>query len=82
MNPRLIGFSTLVTAGLGLLMGLALALITPNHYVGQPYQHLYVKFSLTGAMLGAAVGAGQEVVRELKARQDLDQAKTSFFHKH
>ncbi len=80
LNIKQISFATVVTAVVGLLMGLALAEIGDQRYVSSPYRDLPVKLALAGAALGAAVGAGQETVRELNQHQAEDQAKASFFH--
>lgn len=80
LNIKQISFTTVVTAVVGLLMGLALAEIGDQRYVSSPYRDLPVKLALAGAALGAAVGAGQETVRELNQHQAEDQAKASFFH--
>jgi len=80
LNIRRISFATVVTAAVGLIIGLALAEISDQRYTSSPYRYLPVKLALAGAALGAAVGAGQEMVRELKQHQEEDQAKASFFH--
>lgn len=82
MNARQISFSALVTAVIGLVIGLALAAISEQPYLSSAYRHFPLKLALSGAALGAAIGAGQEVVRELKQHQEEDQAKASFFHQH
>ncbi|MEB3250861.1 MAG: hypothetical protein VKO01_01825 [Cyanobacteriota bacterium] len=82
MNGKRISFSALVTAVIGLVIGLALAAIAGQRYVSSAYRDLPLKLALSGAALGAAIGAGQEVVRELKQHQEEDQAKASFFHQH
>ncbi|HIK46746.1 MAG TPA: hypothetical protein IGR64_18010 [Leptolyngbyaceae cyanobacterium M65_K2018_010] len=69
MNIKVIVFSSILTALCGAVLGLGVAEISKNQYVSRHYQDLSVKFALVGAVLGAAVGAGQEAVRELKVNQ-------------
>ncbi len=82
MNTKQISFSALVTALIGTVIGLALAEILGQRYLSFSYRHLPRKLALAGAAFGTAIGAGQEVVRELKQHQEEDQAKVSFFHQH
>ncbi len=82
MNSKQISFSALITALIGIAIALALAEIIGQRYLSFSHRHLSTKLALAGAVFGAAIGAGQEVVRELKQHQEEDQAKVGFFHQH
>lgn len=76
MNIKLVLFSSLITACLGAVLGIGIAEISENPHISRHYQGLHLKFALGGAALGAAVGAGQESVREAKIKQG--SARSSF----
>ncbi|MGF1567893.1 MAG: hypothetical protein ACFCVD_07455 [Nodosilinea sp.] len=78
MNGKLIGFSGLVTALLGAMLGLGVAEICEYDYQSGFYRNLRAKFVIGGALIGVAVGAGQETVRELKKFQDQDLPSSTF----
>ncbi|NJL44883.1 MAG: hypothetical protein HC922_02280 [Leptolyngbyaceae cyanobacterium SM2_3_12] len=82
MNSKVVIFSGLVTALVGVIIGLGAAEISQNEYVSRHYDNLPLKFALVGAGVGAIAGAGQEAVREIKAQQDKEQGGGSFLSHH
>lgn len=82
MNPKRILFSSLLTALAGAIVGVGIAEICGNPYISRHYQNLHLKFALVGSIVGAAVGAGQESVRELHISQTQAPATTSFLPRH
>ncbi|OWY67096.1 hypothetical protein B7486_33090 [cyanobacterium TDX16] len=75
MKLRLIIFSGIVTALVGVVVSLAATKIGQRNfnqlqYESQSYQNLHKKYALIGASLGFLVGAGQECLRELKTARD------------
>ena len=73
MNIKLIIFSGIMTALVGAVIGLAATKIGQRNfnqleYEGQYYKGLHEKYVLIGVDLGFAVRAGQECIRELKAK--------------
>lgn len=75
MNIRLIVFSGVMTALIGVVIGLAAAKIGQRDfnqlkYSSQYYKDLQNKYALIGAGVGFAVGIGQACVRELKAHRE------------
>ncbi len=85
MNIKLIIFSGFLTAGVGWVLGLAVARIgqpdmTKYRYNTEFYQRLYKQYSTVGAGIGLSAGIAQEIVRQLKQKRDLkelnDEAKS------
>jgi Holliday junction resolvasome RuvABC endonuclease subunit len=70
MKGKLIVFCSIVSALMGAVIGLAVAEVSPQDYESSLYANLHVKLALLGAGVGAAAGAGQEVVRQLKEEQE------------
>jgi hypothetical protein len=70
MNHKVIGFCSLVSGLLGIVIGLSVAEMSRNEFESSLYRNLHLKLAVVGACAGALVGAGQEAVRELKSQRD------------
>jgi hypothetical protein len=69
MNIRLIIFSGIVTAIVGMVLGVAITEIAgQGYYIKSPS-----RYGTIGASIGLVVGASQEAVRQLKARAEAEQ---------
>ncbi|MGQ4645806.1 hypothetical protein [Lyngbya aestuarii] len=68
MNINLIVFSGLVSCTVGLMVGIGLAEINRGDSNPQAASH----YAAIGAVAGLAIGAGQEILRELKQQEDTD----------
>lgn len=77
MNRKLILFSALLTALVGAVIGLAAARMHHGRFASSLYQDLGRKYAIVGVTAGLLVGAGQEVVRQLKEQRDAEEAKIS-----
>lgn len=77
MNVKLIIFSSLVTAGIGAVLGVATSEIATPKYESQLYKDLKDKYALIGTGLGLAVGAGQETLRQVKKAKDKEPSRYS-----
>ncbi len=77
MNRKLILFSALFTALIGIVLGLAAARMHPNRFASSLYQNLDRKYMVVGATAGLLVGAGQEAIRQLKHQRDAEEAKST-----
>ena len=75
MNTKLIVFSSLVTASIGAVIGLAASEIATPRQESQFYKDLKDHYALIGAGLGLAVGAGQETLRQ-SVKKDKDREPT------
>ena len=71
MNHKIIAFSSLVSALIGIVVGIGAAEISQNQFESQVYSNLHWKFALAGAGFGSLAGAAPEIVRELKNQQQL-----------
>ncbi|MFP4007477.1 MAG: hypothetical protein ACLFV6_05630 [Spirulinaceae cyanobacterium] len=69
MNFRLIVFSGVVTAIVGLVMGVAIAQMTHRSY--NPKSP--ARYAVLGSSMGLGIGAAQEALRQLKARAEAEQ---------
>jgi uncharacterized membrane protein YgaE (UPF0421/DUF939 family) len=70
MNAKLIAFSGIVTAFLGVGIGFAAAQLFPCPYTSQIYKDLEQKYAIIGAVTGLLIGSSQEMIRELKQERD------------
>lgn len=75
MNIRLILFSAIVTAAVGVGLGLVTAEVAGPKFVSQAYRHMDTKYAILGGGLGLIVGGSQEAVRQLKKQRDLEEAE-------
>lgn len=73
MNNKLIFLSAIITAIVGAVLGIASAEMSNNRYQSRLYQNIHAKFALVGGVAGFIIGAGQESVRQLKVKRDLDE---------
>lgn len=73
MNQRKIWFAGVVTAALGVGIGLVLAKIVESPYSSKNYQNLEQTYMLICGTGGLIVGTTQEALRQLQARQDLEE---------
>lgn len=75
MNQRKIWFAGLVTAVLGVGIGLVLAKIAETPYSSKNYQNLeqiYMTICGTGGLI---VGTTQEALRQLQTQRDIEEAQ-------
>ena len=70
MNIRLIAASGFFVALVGSVVGFAAAQISQNEFESKIYQNLEAKFAIAGAVVGVAMGASLESIRQLKEQQD------------
>ncbi|MGB7445244.1 MAG: hypothetical protein WA919_29585 [Coleofasciculaceae cyanobacterium] len=68
MNINRIIFSAVVTGIVGLILGISLAEI--NRGDRNPQAHS--QYGTIGAIMGLAVGAGQEALREIKKQKETE----------
>ena len=73
MNQRKIWFAGVVTAALGVGIGLVLAKIIESPYSSKNYQNLEQTYMLICGTGGLIVGTTQEALRQLQTRQDLEE---------
>jgi hypothetical protein len=74
MNNNRIIFSGIVTAVVGVGLGLVMVQLFPTPYRGEMYQNLDHKYGLIGGVAGLLFGASQEAVRQLKRQCDQEEA--------
>ena len=77
MNNKRIIFSSIVTAAVGVGLGLVIVQLCPTPYTGEIYQNLKQRYGLIGGVAGLLVGASQEAVRQLKKQRDQEEAEAS-----
>ena len=70
MNQRKIWFAGVVTAALGVGIGLVLAKIVETPYTSENYQNLEQTYMLICGIGGLIVGTTQEALRQLQAKRD------------
>ena len=70
MNQRKIWFAGVVTAALGVGIGLVLAKIVETPYTSENYQNLEQTYMLICGIGGLIVGTTQEALRQLQAQRD------------
>ena len=70
MNQRKIWFAGVVTAVLGVGIGLVLAKIVETPYTSENYQNLEQTYMLICGIGGLIVGTTQEALRQLQAQRD------------
>jgi hypothetical protein len=70
MNYRLLFFAGIVTAGIGIVLGIILAALLPTPYTAKLYQHQRTWFAIIGGIAGFIVGISQEGIRQMKEKQD------------
>ncbi|BCL39529.1 hypothetical protein NSMS1_59760 [Nostoc sp. MS1] len=73
MNPKLIAFSGIVTAFLGVGIGFIIAYLLPSPYTSPMYKDLAQKYAIIGGISGLLIGSSQEMVRELKEERDMEE---------
>ncbi|MGJ3245037.1 MAG: hypothetical protein ACFE0I_03060 [Elainellaceae cyanobacterium] len=74
MNVRLVIFSGIVTAIVGTVLGIGVAEIAEPQYESPIYQNVEQKYAIAGAVIGFAVGIGQECVRQIKHQQQEEES--------
>lgn len=77
MNNKRIIFSGIVTAVVGVGLGLVMVQLFPTPYKGEIYQNLDRKYGLIGGVVGLVFGASQEAVRQLKRQCEREEALTA-----
>ena len=75
MNQRKIWFAGVVTAALGVGIGLVLAKIVESPYTSKNYQNLQQTYMLICGTGGLIVGTTQEALRQLQAQRDREEAE-------
>ena len=75
MNQRKIWFAGVVTAALGVGIGLVLAKIVKTPYTSKNYQNLEQTYMLICGTGGLIVGTTQEALRQLQVQRDLEEAE-------
>ena len=75
MNQRKIWFAGVVTAALGVGIGLVLAKIAESPYSSKNYQNLEQTYMLICGTGGLIVGTTQEALRQLQVQRDLEEAE-------
>ena len=70
MNQRKIWFAGVVTAALGVGIGLVLAKIVESPYTSKNYENLEQTYMLICGTGGLVVGTTQEALRQLQAQRD------------
>ena len=75
MNQRKIWFAGIVTAALGVGIGLVLAKIVETPYSSKNYQNLEQTYMLICGTGGLIVGTTQEALRQLQVQRDEEEAK-------
>jgi uncharacterized protein YacL len=73
MNHRKIWFSGLVTAAVGVGIGLVLAKIVSSPFNSRPYRHLARTYMAVCGTGGLLVGASQEALRQLQEKRDREE---------
>ncbi|MBW4695736.1 MAG: hypothetical protein KME27_28640 [Lyngbya sp. HA4199-MV5] len=74
MNTRRILFSSVVTSGIGVGLGLVMLSLAPCPYASDLYRNLKRDYLILGGVIGLLFGAGQETVRQLKRQCDEEDA--------
>lgn len=74
MNTKRIIFSGIVTAMIGVGLGLVMLQLAPCPYTGKPYQNLKRTYTVIGGLAGLMFGASQEAIRQLKKQRDQEEA--------
>ena len=75
MNQRKIWFAGVVTAAIGVGIGLVLAKIVESPYSSKNYQNLEQTYMLICGTGGLIVGTTQEALRQLQVQRDLEEAE-------
>lgn len=73
MNQRKIWFSGIVTAAIGVGIGVVLAKIVETPFTSQQYQRLERIYMLVCGTGGLIVGTTQEALRQLQEQRDLEE---------
>lgn len=73
MNQRRIWFSGLVTAAVGVGIGLVAAKIVQSPFTSSPYRHLERTYMVVFGSGGLLIGASQEALRQLKQKRDQEE---------
>ncbi len=75
MNQRKIWFAGLVTAVIGVGIGVVLAKIVDSPYTSQAYQDRRIEriYMVIGGVGGLIVGTTQEALRQLQEQRDRDE---------
>jgi hypothetical protein len=73
MNQRKIWFAGVVTAALGVSIGLVLAKIVESPYSSKNYQNLEQTYMLICGTGGLIVGTTQEALRQLQVQRDREE---------
>ncbi len=73
MNQRKIWFAGLVTATIGVGIGLVLAKIVESPFTSRHYQQLERIYMLVCGTGGLLVGTTQEALRQLQEKRDLEE---------
>ena len=74
MNTRRILFSSAITGLICVGLGLVTLSLAPSPYSGQPYRNLQRTYTVIGGIAGLLIGASQETIRQLKQKQDEEEA--------
>lgn len=77
MNSKRIIFSGIVTAVIGVGLGLVMVKLVPSPYTAELYKSLKSRYALIGGVAGLVFGASQEAVRQLKRQCDREEAIAS-----
>lgn len=75
MNQRKIWFAGLVTAAIGVGIGLVLAKIVESPFTSRHYQQLERIYMLVCGTGGLLVGTTQEALRQLQEKRDLEEKR-------
>lgn len=77
MNQRKIWFAGVVTAGIGIVIGLVMAKVVDSPYTSETYreQRLERIYMAIGGVGGLIIGTTQEALRQLQEERELDEQK-------
>jgi gas vesicle protein len=75
MNIRQIIGSSLISAGVGFVIGLAVAKLAAPEFVSQRYRNLPTHYPIAGAIVGGVVGACQSAILQLKQQRDQEETR-------
>lgn len=74
MNKRRILFSGVITAAVGVGLGLVILQMAPMPYGSSMYRHLRRNYLIISGIAGWLLGSSQETIRQLKRQCDQDEA--------
>jgi len=78
MKYKQILFSGILTATIGIIVGITIEEMTNNKYNNKLYQDIYERLALVGGVVGSILGATQESIAQLKRQRDLEKENSEF----